>query len=184
MVETQKFQIVNFSKAFDRDSFFSGNLEIDSWLKVYAGQQETSGASRTYLLVDPNNNEVVGYFAVGIGLYFPSPNLHVKAAKYGRRMLELFRLGVSANWQGQGLASRMIRETFQIALHVAESVGVQGVLVQPLSQNLTDFYTKFGFREFRTDPFEMAIGIGAIRQAAMLNVLTRQVQDKDNDNKN
>jgi ribosomal protein S18 acetylase RimI-like enzyme len=182
MSDSHSLQLVRFSKTFDRAAFLSGQPEIDTWLKAYASQHEASGVSRTYLLTRPGSSEILGYFALGIGLYFPSPNLQLKASRYGLRMLELFRIGVSIDYQGQGLASMMLREVFQIALQVADSVGVQGVVVQPISKDLIDFYQRFGFREFRFDPLEMAIGIRDIRRAATIGVHTGHVQERGNDN--
>lgn len=109
---------------------------------------------------------------MGVGHYFPSKESDSKDARYGLRMLEIFRLGVRADLQGRGLASIMMRDAFRIALEVSDLVGVQGVVVQPASETLINFYRRFGFHEFREIPPSLAISIKTIRNAAKVVVLT------------
>jgi GNAT superfamily N-acetyltransferase len=176
--------IVKFSRHYDRSVFDSGNQEIDHWLRNFASQQEISGVSRTYFLVNMKTQEILGFSALGVGHYYPSFRKSKSATKYGLRMVELFRLAIDQKWQGHGYARLLLRESLQIAIGISEVIGIQGVVVQPKSEELIHFYEKFGFEQFRENPIQLAIGIKVLRKAGKLYVQSMHVQEAADDRKN
>lgn len=58
---------------------------------------------------------------------------------------ELGRLGVDVKYQGLGLAKAMVYKTISLGYEVANVASCWGVVVEPLTENLTPFYLKLGF---------------------------------------
>jgi GNAT superfamily N-acetyltransferase len=152
--------------------------------KNFSSQQEISGVSKTYFLVNKEAQEILGFSALGVGHYYPASSQKKGEAKYGLRMIELFRLAIDQKWQGHGFGKILLRESLRIAIETSESVGIQGVVVQPKSEELIPFYEKFGFELFRENPIQLAIGIKVLRKAAKLYVQSMHVQEVVDDHKN
>lgn len=65
---SDKKQIEVTIKPFDRTlvkntSFRCGQPDLDEWLRRYAGQQERSHNTRTFLAVPAGSSQIVGYYA-------------------------------------------------------------------------------------------------------------------------
>lgn len=119
---------------------------INNWLKKHAIKNQLAGVSRTYLVFD-DNNILAGYFSVRVGVIDHS----VLSAAFKRNLpdplpiLLLGRLGVDIKYQGRGLAKAMVYKAISLGYEVANVASCWGVVVEPLTENLTPFYLNLGF---------------------------------------
>jgi GNAT superfamily N-acetyltransferase len=141
------------------EPFSSGTPPLDTWLKQRARHNETSGASRTYVVCE--GQRVVGYYSLAAGSV-----LHAAATGRVRRNMPdpvpvalLGRLAIDQRWQGRGLGSALLRDAVLRVIGAAGTIGVRALLVHAISDEAKAFYERWGFRPSATDPMTLMITI-------------------------
>lgn len=129
------------------EQFDCGEPSLDDWLKRRALSNHRSGASRTFVVIDPEQR-VFGYYALAAGAVS-----HREATGSVRRnmpdpvpVIVLARLAVARQAQGMKLGVALLRDAVLRAQSVAESAGVRAVLVHALHEQARDFYAHHGFQ--------------------------------------
>jgi len=126
------------------DTFASGEISLDEWLRRRARANQASGASRTYVVCE--GQKVVGYYALASGAV-------AQAAVPGRcrrNMPEpipvavLARLAVDRDWQGRGLGRALFRDAAQRVSQSAGAIGIRGIVVHAISEEARRFYIALG----------------------------------------
>jgi GNAT superfamily N-acetyltransferase len=130
----------------DRSSFRSGNLELDRYFQLYAGQNQfRHHISSNYVAIQGDN--IRGFATVTTAQLerqqLPAENTKNLPA-YCLPVVRLARLAVAQQAQGQGIGLRLMAAVFGLAHRLAADIGCVGVMVdaKPEAQ---DFYRKLGF---------------------------------------
>ena len=133
------------------DGFACGESSLDDWLRRRALANQMRGASRTFVVGDPEG-EVMGYYALAAG----AVSLAAATGQVRRNMpdpipvLVLGRLAVDRRAQGARLGASLLQDAVRRAATVAEQAGVRALLVHALNPRARDFYRHHGFRESPT----------------------------------
>ena len=160
----------------DRTHFCSGDVSLDQFFKVYAGQNQFKHyLGVTYVAVQ--EGQVLGYATVAPGQIhadeLPAAK-KIRTARYPVPILRLARLAVDRTVQQQGLGAQLLRYVLALAANMADSFGCAGVVVDAKA-TAVPFYRRYGFTEFealsgaadvRPMATPMFLGMRAI-QAAM-----------------
>jgi len=141
------------------DGFASGTASLDDWLKRRARANQTSGASRTYVVAEAGR--VVGYYCLASGA------LALNDAPGGLKrnmpdpipMAILGRLAVDQTWQGRGLGAALLRDAIERTQAAAAILGIRGLLVHALSEEAKAFYEYHGFVASTSRPMTMLISL-------------------------
>lgn len=135
------------------DDFCCKEATLDEWLKRRALVNQTSGASRTFVVVDQSDC-VHGYYALAAGAV-----AHRAATGRVRRnmpdpipVLVLARLAVDHRAQGQQLGGALLRDAVGRTVTVANNAGVRALLVHALHERAKAFYEHYGFQASPLDP--------------------------------
>ena len=133
--------------------FSCGEESMDAWLRQHALRNQESGASRTFV-VTTDDSCVVGYYSLAAG--------HLVAidavGRFRRNMPDplpvvvLGRLAVDIRFQHRGLSRAMVRDALLRTIAAAEQLGIRGVIVHALRNELIDYYRKLGFTSSPTTP--------------------------------
>ena len=128
------------------ESFACGESVLDDWLKRRALGNQSSGASRTFVVVD-DAQHVMGYYALAAGAV-----AHQEAPRSIRHnmpdpvpVLILARLAVDVRAQGLKLGSALLQDALQRCMMVAQHTGVRALLVHALNDKARRFYESYGF---------------------------------------
>ncbi len=148
----------------DTDDFYSGEPDLDSWLKTQAlKNQPVGGASRTYVVC--SDNKVIGYYSLVSGAV--ERNKAISKVKRNMPdpvpMMILGRLAVDKSWQGKGLGADLLREAVLRTLNVAETAGIRGILVHALHEKAKSFYEKHGFKQSPTDKLTLMVTLKDVK---------------------
>jgi len=142
----------------DLSEFDCGEPLLNDWLKRRALANQTSGASRTFVVVD-NRQRVIGYYAVAAGAV-----AHRGSTGAVRRnmpdpipVMVLARLAVDRSAQGKQLGGALLKDAVLRALSVSENVGVRALLVHSLHEKAKAFYRHYGFEESPADPMTLML---------------------------
>ena len=139
--------------------------ELNYWLKRRALQNQSTRASRTFVVIE--DLRVVGYYALATGAAAHA----VATGRVRRNMPEpipvmvLVRLAVDRAHQRTGLGSALLRDALLRTLAIAEGVGIRAILLHAISAEAKRFYTHHGFAESRVDPMTMMITLADVEKA-------------------
>lgn len=147
--------------------FDSGEPSLDAWLVRRAKANQSSGASRTYVVC--RGETVVGFYALAAG----GIAIDQAPSRLRRNMPDpipavvLGRLAVARSEQGTGLGRALVRDALQRIALAAEQVGIALILVHALSERAKRFYLASGFSESPLDPMVLSARIKDVGDAVV-----------------
>jgi GNAT superfamily N-acetyltransferase len=133
--------------------FACGETVLDEWLKRRALANQGSGASRTFVVADPDYR-VYGYYALAAGAVAHS----MVTGQVRRNMpdpipvMVLGRLAVDHRAQGIKLGAALLQDAVKRTVGIAQNVGVRALLVRALNERAKQFYEHYGFMPSPQDP--------------------------------
>jgi GNAT superfamily N-acetyltransferase len=140
------------------DDFDCGEGALDEWLKRRALANQSSGATRTFVVVDEDGC-VRGYYAMAAGAVAHQ----LASAKIKRDMpdpvpvMVLARLAVDRRAQGIHLGASLLRDALDRATAVSQHAGVRALLVHALHERAKQFYEHYGFQVSPAHPMTLML---------------------------
>lgn len=138
--------------------FACGEVSLDEWLKRRALTNQLSGASRTFVVADPEGR-VYGYYAMAAGAV-----THQAATSKVRRnmpdpipVMVLARLAVDHKAQGIKLGASLLQDAVGRAVRVSQNAGVRALLVHALHDHARQFYEHYGFQPSPLHPMTLML---------------------------
>lgn len=139
------------------DGFDCGDDTLNDWLARRARNNQTGGASRTWVV--SADKRVVAYYASSAAVL-----LHADSTKRAARnqpdplpALLLGRLAVDQKQQGHGLGAALLKHFILKCLEVAQITGVRLLLVHAKDAGAAVFYRKYGFEPSPVDDLTLMI---------------------------
>ena len=138
------------------EAFDCGEPVLDDWLRKRALGNQSSGASRTFVVADASGR-VMGYYALAAGAV-----AHETATSAVRRnmpdpvpVLVLGRLAVDRQAQGIKLGASLLQDAVKRAIGVSADAGIRALLVHALSEPAKQFYLHYGFQASTLHPMTL-----------------------------
>lgn len=145
------------------DEFECGESSLDDWLKRRALANQSSNASRTFVVTD-EGARVLGYYALAAGAVS-----HESATRNVRRdmpdpvpVMVLGRLAVDRRAQRLHLGAALLQDAVKRTVAVAENAGVRALLVHALHERAKQFYEHYGFQPSPTHPMTLMLRLPAV----------------------
>jgi len=139
------------------EGFDCGKPGLNEWLLHRALNNQASGTSRTWVVVESGSHEVVAFYASATASIVRS-----SAPKRMRRnqpeempAVLLARMGFDERHKSHGLGSALLKHFMLKAFEVAQSVGVRILLVHAKDDEAKSFYMHYGFVESPLDPLTL-----------------------------
>lgn len=154
-------------KHHKRNSFDCGNEALNQFLKQIARQHIQKGISRTFVLVDTEQPEIIISFFTLTLCEVRVEKLPPKfAKKYPSKVpgVKLARLAVSKAYQRQGIGEIMMIEAMKRALIVAQNAGGIGLFVDAKDEAAKTYYSRYGFVSLEDAFLEMFLPLSTIVQ--------------------
>ena len=146
------------------DDFECGEAVLDDWLKRRALANQSSGASRTFVVAD-QDSRICGYYAMAAGAVS-----HPLATRGVRRnmpdpvpVMVLARLAVDRRAQGQHLGASLLQDAVNRAVAVSQNAGVRALLVHALHEKAKQFYEHYGFAPSPTHPMTLMLRLSSMK---------------------
>ncbi len=133
----------------EKAKFACGNVMLDTYIQKQA-KQDSKGKVAVCFILSDDNKEIKGYYTLSNGS-IPRSQLPESILKQLPRYKDLpvtllGRLAVDNKFQGKKLGSLLLLDALRRSYNTsATSVASMAVIVDPIDQAATDFYTKFGF---------------------------------------
>ena len=140
------------------DDFACGEPTLDEWLRRRALLNQTTGASRTFVVTD-TSAQVLAYYALAAGAvsHQESPGSIRRSMPDPVPVMVLARLAVDQRLQGQQVGGALLKDALQRALTVAQNIGVRALLVHALNDRAREFYTHYGFVTSPANPMTLML---------------------------
>jgi GNAT superfamily N-acetyltransferase len=149
-----------------REGFRCGTASLDTWLVEHAPGADAAGSARTYVVIDEEEDRVVGYYALTVA----SLEREEATGRASRGMprhpipaMLLARLAVDESVQGEGIGPMLLADAMQRTLLVAGETGIRLLLVHAVNEDARSFYLHFGFESSPSDPMNLQLLIKDIR---------------------
>lgn len=155
----------------DRSGFSCGHASLDEFIRRYAGQNEKSGMSRTFVAVRPGETRVAGYFVLAAGSVAYetlSESQRKRLPRYPVPTAHLGRLAVDRSAQGRGLGSYLLMDALCRVAAADRHIGVHAVEVVAIDDAAKRFYLKYGFAELLDDPRHLFIAMRTVRALGLI----------------
>jgi GNAT superfamily N-acetyltransferase len=149
----------------DPRSFDCGEPSLDDWLTKRALANQTTGASRTFVACE--DERIAGYYALASG----AVTVTAAPGKFKRNMPDpipvvlLGRLAIDRAWQGHGLGRALFRDAALRVHQAADVIGIRGIAVHALSEDVRKFYLALGFSECPNQPLLLVVTLRDLRSA-------------------
>jgi GNAT superfamily N-acetyltransferase len=139
--------------------FDCGNDALNDWLIKRALKNQSSGASRTFVICQ--DDRVVGYYALASGSVerVSSPKSIARNMPESIPVMVLGRLAIDSNIQGQRLGSALLKDALLRTLAVSKNVGIRAMLVHAISEDAMRFYLGYGFKVSPIDPMTLMLPV-------------------------
>jgi GNAT superfamily N-acetyltransferase len=144
----------------DLTSFNCGEPVMNDWLKRRALGNQSSGASRTFVVAD-GAQIVCAYYTLAAGAVDHS----IATNAIRRNMPEpvpvmvLGRLAVDLASRGKGLGADLLQDAILRTVRLAKEVGIRALIVHALHDQARNFYLHHGFSESAIDPLVLMLRI-------------------------
>lgn len=140
------------------EGFFCGESTLDEWLRRRALINQTSGASRTFVVTD-EARQVLAYYALEAGSvsHQESPGSIRRNMPDPVPVLVLARLAVDQRLQGHQIGGALLKDALQRAVSVAQAIGVRALLVHALNECAKQFYIHYGFVPSPVNPMTLML---------------------------
>lgn len=161
-------EITALQKEHDRGSFDSNTPLLDNYIKTQASQDVRKDLSACYVIAD-ENRKVIAYYTLS-GNSIPQEGMPENLLKKLRLppsyrdlpAVMLGRLAVDQQYKGKRYGELLLMDALNRCLSAAEHIGTMAIIVDPIDQNATDFYAKYGFQELK-DSKRMFITMQTLR---------------------
>jgi predicted GNAT family N-acyltransferase len=147
------------SKKHIRDTFSCGEESLDNYIKKRASQELKKLVSTTFVLTDSPDNLVLGYYTISAYSIEATALDDIFAKSLPRYPLLpatlLGRLAVDKSQKGKGYGGRLLVDAMKTALDTSKRVASTALVVDAIDENAMNFYTKYGFRQFKQEPMKL-----------------------------
>ena len=142
MMKEMSIKDIASSSLFDFDC---GDEKLNTYLHLYAKQNEEKGVGKTFVLLD--DDVVVGFYTLSSAqIQFEElpPNLNKHFPHYPIPAIRIARLGVRKDKQNKGIGSLLLKSAFKRIVSAFINVGISFVVVEAKPE-AKGFYEKYGF---------------------------------------
>ena len=143
----------------DLTTFACGVPSLDDWLRRRAWANQSTGASRTYVVT--TGLQVSAYCALASGALAcaDAPGPIRRNMPDPIPVAVLGRLAVDHSRHGQGLGAAMLRDAFLRSQEAARILGLRGLLVHAIDIPAKAFYEHHGFVASATQPLMLVLAL-------------------------
>lgn len=161
-----KWKIEPFSSSVhQRDSFTCGQPALDAYVRHYASQDLKRRVALVFVACVPGETIIQGYYSLSAAS-FRKNDLPAEAAKklphYPIPAAILGRLAISSSCQGQGMGKYLLMDCFYRVLQASKWIAVNAVIADAKDEKAKQFYEKYGFQAFASEPLKLFIPLTTI----------------------
>jgi GNAT superfamily N-acetyltransferase len=159
------FRVVALDERHDIESFISGNVELDTWLRLHA-RNATGQGTRTFVVID-EGEMVVGYFAIAPHVLDrdDAPKKLGRGAPRQIPAILLAKLALREDLHGHGLGAELLVRALATILEAARAAGGKVVVVDAIDEGAAAFYRHHDFEVLPSRPDRLVMKLSTAARA-------------------
>jgi GNAT superfamily N-acetyltransferase len=145
------------------EHFDCGEASLNDWLKKTAFKNQSTGASRCFVIC--KNNQVLGYYSLSSGAISRSsaPKGMQRNTPTSLPVIVMGRLAIDKKYHNQGLGKALLRDAMLRIVNASAEVGIFAMLIHALSSSAKQFYLSCGFVESPLQPMTLMMTVKTIQ---------------------
>jgi GNAT superfamily N-acetyltransferase len=158
-------RVVALDESHDLESFTSGNIELDNWLRLHA-RNATGQGTRTLVVIDERDT-IVGYFAIAPHV-LDRDDVPKKLGRGAPRQIPailLAKLALSTDLHGQGLGAELLVRALATILDAARAAGGKVVVVDAIDERAAAFYRHHDLEALPDRPDRLVMKLSTVARA-------------------
>ena len=136
------------SNAHDYAQFDCGKETLSNWLKSIARQFRKKDLAQTYVLVEPGQVIVLGYYSLAVSSVGFAEMPAATRKKLPQTMpipvVLIGKLAVDKRIQGRGLGEFLFTDAIKRIAAVADQIGIQSIVIDAIDDEAKRFYLRYG----------------------------------------
>lgn len=158
------FRVVALDESRDLESFTSGNIELDHWLRLHA-RNATGQGTRTLVVIGARDT-IVGYaIAPHVLERGDAPKKVGRGARRQIPAILLAKLALSADLHGRGLGAELLVRALATILDAARAAGGKVVVVDAIDESAAAFYRHHDFEALVDRPDRLVMKLTTAARA-------------------
>ncbi|CCW32764.1 GNAT family N-acetyltransferase [Xenorhabdus nematophila] len=148
-----------------REAFNSGVITLDQWLKNRALKNNLTGASKTYVVC--SENRVLAYYSLAASAIVTdsTPGHFRRNMPNPIPVVVLGRLAVDRSLQRKGIGRALVQDAALRIIQAADLIGVRGMIIHALSDEVKSFYETIGFEPSPLDPMLLMATLADLKRS-------------------
>lgn len=156
------WRIEAIGKNHDRKGFDCGNENLNVFLATYARQAHDSGASKTYVAIDPADDvTIMGFYTLlPTDLAYdlvPQTVRPIASGRYALGGFRLARLAVKKSLQGKGLGGALLVSAARRCIMASAQVGGTMLVIDAKDDAAAAWYKTYGAVEIPQLPLTLVL---------------------------
>jgi GNAT superfamily N-acetyltransferase len=151
-----------------RTTFQCGDDSLDDYIKTRASQELKKKVSTPFVLTEPPNQAVLGYYCLSSYSLDVSDLVEPVAKGLPRYPVLpatlIGRLAVDSGHQGKGYGGYLLLDAMRKVLEASTKVASVALIVDAIDLEAVNFYIRHGFIEFPNDPLKLYISMESIEK--------------------
>jgi GNAT superfamily N-acetyltransferase len=165
-----KLIIGGLGRQHDRQDFDCGEPVLNQFLQRLARQQCVRDFSHTYVATGIGESRILGFYAISASsVHFENLPTALKLPRYPIPAARIGRMAVDLREQGKGIGIALLQHAMQLAVQLAQHIGLTVVVVDAKNEDVAAFYLRYGFQRFSDQPLSLFISTELIRKALVSN---------------
>jgi len=168
----KRARIEPLDRTHDRAAFTCGDVQLDNFIKNSATKQQQEDIARVYVSCLDAEVIVIGYYALNShsidATTLPQKDRKKLPSYPTMPAIYLSKLGVHADFQGQGLGQLLMAHAFKRCVAAADIIGAHFLVLESLNEKSTKLYLKLGLVMLPGHEPRMIMKMALIRKAVAL----------------
>jgi len=151
----------------DRTGFDCGVPTLNDWLATKVSQYEKKDLARNFVLVEPEQTVVKGYYALSnhTVIYEAPPEDQAKGLpQIDIPVVLIGKLAVDRSLQRHGLGEFLLIDALRRVSYLATKIGIRAVEVVAINEAAITFYQRYGFLTLNDIPRHLFLPMNVIRK--------------------
>lgn len=158
--------VAPLEKGHERATFDCGNAGLNRYLQQQARQDAERHIAAPFVLRDPVNGTVLGFYTLSASLIplGELPQVMLKRLPLYEQLpvVLLGRLAVDKTAKGQGVGEFLLLDALRRGLDAAQQIGAMAVIVDAKDERAESFYRHFDFIPFQHAPLRLFLPMNQI----------------------
>lgn len=163
---TRRWAFIPIEKKLNREQFDCGYPVLNEYLKKYALQNHKKEIAKTIVATPLSEPlQIDGYYtasASSIDFEFFPPTYQKRLPAYPLPVMLIGKLAVDTRVQGQGLGEELLVDALNRAVKASSEIGIFAVRVDAIDSKAQEFYLKYEFIRFQSQPLSLFLPIKTI----------------------